>query len=354
MMSRRVATSVVVALLALPGLGDPAAFQNRTPDGTFATWLETRAPGAFESATHTEVRGLRVAYRLDARFYLPLWVASLPIYSRDDVGVTTASYRDSLSESGEVIRAFEFFTALVPERLRGIYRMGLVREAIDLGPQGPRWTAYFGMMTAAPEQSLDQAGASANGATALRHQVTDGFTSVIESKANRFDVALNVRGTNAGAIYAASRPYLATRPPRPLRSLDGNAAQPLPALAFLGALQVSLRQAAASWKSQSTGERVPVVPFIHNATLRYLEITGHKVDAGTGRRFVAGGFVKDPSRVFRIDFRITIPGKADAPFRLWAELPLDGSGRADALPIPPIMFEVSPRSFVRLHYERTR
>lgn len=346
-MSRRAATCVVAALLALPGTVDPAPFQNRSADGAFATWLETRAPGAFEPNARAEIRGLRVAYRLDAQFYLPLWVASLPLSSREDVGVTTASYRDTLSESGDVVRGFEFFTALVPERLRGIYRMGLVREAVNLGPQGPRWTAYFGMMTAAPEQSLDQASAAASDPSAIRHQVTDGFASPTESRANRFDVPLKARGTSALAIYAASRPNLGTLPPRPLRSLEGSAPQPLPAVAFLGALQVSLQQAA-------TSGRPPVVPFIHNATLRYLEITGLKVDAGTGRKFVAGGFVKDPSRVFRIDFRITYPGKGDSPFRLWAELPPEGSGRADALPIAPIMFEVSPRSFVRLHFERTR
>lgn len=348
-----VSASVAIALVA--GLGvarHPAAFQGREQDAVFATRIETRAPGAFEPAARAPLGGLNVTYRLDAQVLLPLLVTSLTIYSRENVGSATASYRDALSGSGDLIRAFEFFTTSVPERARGMKRVGLFREAVGLGPVGTHWTAYFGVMSASPEQTLDQArNATQNAATT--YQITDGFSSSTESAATRYDVTVDRPGTSAADLYATVRPLLRSQPPRHTRSLQGNPRQPLPSLAFLGALQVSMRELAMSRAHPGTG-RTPSVPFVHDGSVRYLKVDGLKADPASGRPFVAGGFVKDTARVYRIDFRIVNPGKEDGSFRLWAELPSGVNDRADTQPIAPIMFELLARSFLRLHYERTR
>jgi hypothetical protein len=230
--------------------------------------------------------------------------------------------------------------------------MGFFREAVALGPAGEHWTAYFGVMSTSPEQTLDQARAATESA-AITYQITDGFSSSTESAATRYDVTVDRPGTSAADLYATVRPLLRSRPPRYARPLQGTPKQPLPSLAFLGALQVSLHELAMSKGHPGTG-RAPEVPFVHDGSVRHLKVDGLKADPASGQPFVAGGFVKDLARVYRIDFRILNPGNEDGPFRLWAELPLSVNNRADAPPIAPIMFELLARSFLRLHYERTR
>jgi hypothetical protein len=353
MRNRTVSAGVAIALVTALGVArHPAALQGQGQDPAFATRLESRAPGAFEPTSRAPLGGLNVTYRLDAQVLLPLLVTSLTIYSRENVGSATASYRDAMSDSGDLIRAFEFFTTSVPERARGMKRMGFFREAVDLGPVSEHWTAYFGVMSASPEQTLAQARAATENAT-MTYQITDGFSSSTESAATRYDVTVDRPGTSAADLYATVRPLLRSRPPRFARSLQGTPRQPLPSLAFLGALQVSLRELALSRAHSGTG-RAPDVAFVHDGSVRHLKVDGLKADPASGRPFVAGGFVKDVARVYRIDFRIVNPGSEDGPFRLWAELPSNVNDRADALPIAPIMFELLPRSFLRLHYERTR
>jgi hypothetical protein len=58
--------------------------------------------------------------------------------------------------------------------------------------------------------------------------------------------------------------------------------------------------------------------------------------------------------VYRLDFRIYRAGGEDGRFRLWAELPLNADRSAGAEPIPPIAFELTPRSFLRLHFDRVK
>jgi hypothetical protein len=339
------------AMIAADGpIRVPAAATAR--DG-FTTWIERRAPGAFDPAPRAALRGLRVAYRMDAEILVPLVVTSIQLLSRAGVGAATASYRDFRSASGETIRAYEFFTTSLPERARGIDRMGFFREALGVTAQAVDWTAYFGTMTASPERTLAQAERATGGQRVIAYEVTDGYSCPTELKAGVFDIEVDRRGTNAEELYETVRPKLGGQTPRYTRSLEGGIGRTLPPVAFLGALQVSLRGAAVSRETPQAA-RAPRVAFVHNGTVRYLVVDSLAPDLSRGRAAAAQGFAANAALVYRLDFRIVNPGDADGVFRLWAELPARADRAADALPIAPIAFELTPRSFLRLHFDRSK
>jgi hypothetical protein len=353
-MTRHLASACVAlataSLVAAPG---PAVRAVGDRAEGFTTWIERRAPGAFIPGSHETLGGLSVAYHMDAEVLLPLWVTSLTLYSRANVGLATAFYRDIRLSDGEKIRTFEFFTTSVPERARGVDRMGFFREALGLTDRGFDWTAYFGTMTTSPEKTFEQAEKASGSGPRVAYEVTDGFSTASETTAGVFDVVVDRRSTNADELYETVRPKLADGQPRYTRLQQGSGARPLPPLAFLGALQVSLRAAAAS-RLGPKATPVPRVAFVHNGTVRYLAVEGMASDAGRGRTAASQGFAKDPAAVYRLDFRIINPGSDDGQFKLWAELHREAGSGADVVPIPPIAFELTPRAFLRLRFERSK
>jgi hypothetical protein len=344
------AVSALVSLVVAPG---PVARAAGGHDERFSTWIERQAPGAFDPASHATVRGMRVAYRMDADVLLPLWVTSLEIFSRANVGMATAFYRDLALPGGQRVRAFEFFTTSLPERARGIDRMGFFREALGLSARGIDWTAYFGTMTASPEQTLEQAERAVKREGTVAYEVTNGFSTSAETTAGFFDVDVDRHARSADELYSIVRPMLDGRTPSYTRSLQRNNGEPLPPRAFLEALQVSLHEAAASPRGAQPA-RAPQVSFVHNGRVHFLVVKEVAPDASRGRDAVAGGFAGNAALVYRFDFRITSASGEDGRFRLWAELPLNADRSAGAEPIPPIAFELTPRSFLRLHFDRVR
>ncbi len=321
-------------------------------DAPYATWIESKAARAFDGTT-PELRGLSVTYRVDAHVSLPLGFTSLELWQKPGVGVAVASYHDYRESSGQVVRAFELFSISDPDRAQGFDRCGFFREALALTPSGVEWTAYFGAMTSWPEKTLSDARSSANGPQPHTYEAIDGLSAPLETRSSVFQVSTDARLTDPAALWAAVRPQLERKEPRSVKTQVGTSAKPLPSLAFLGALEASLRSAAAH-RAKPLASAATRIPFTHNGVVRQLELASISPDGKRGRKAVAAGLARDAADVFQLRFRILNPGGDTGDFLLWAELPADAHDDALAPPLPPLAWEMQLRSYLRLNFERTR
>jgi hypothetical protein len=228
----------------------------------------------------------------------------------------------------------------------------LFREALRVTPAGVAWTAYFGVMTSWPEQTLSDARKSANGPQPHTYEAIDGLSSPLESQSSIFRVATEGRLTDSGALWAAIRPQLESRPPRSVLSQQATPVKLLPPFAFLGALQVSLRSAAAH-RSRPLAPAATRVAFTHDGRVRQLELASMSADPGRGRKAVRDGLARSAADVFELRFRIINPGFDAGEFRLWVELPAGVSDDALTPPLPPLGWEMQLRSYLKLVFERT-
>jgi hypothetical protein len=348
-----VSAPVIGVTLALALIGAGAAVaplgarQAEDPAG-FSTSIESRAAAAIESDARA-VGGYEARYRLDAQVLLPLWVTSVPLISRRDVGYAISAYHDYQSDDVGILRSYELFVASRPEQARGLDRTGIIREAVSLGSNGVNWTAYFGTMNVSPEGTLADARKALEAKSSLVFDVIDGSATPGEARSTVFTVALDRRRSDAAGLYAALREALDERSPSYTNSVTAGGTRPLPAIAFLGALQASLARLARDGGVVPSGPERRL-PFVHNGSVRYLEFLDAVSVAPRKQASWAAKFVRRPERVFRIEYRIINPGDRDGAFTLWAELPEAPS--AEMLPVPPLAWELRPRSFLKLRFER--
>lgn len=319
-------------------------------NGGYVTWIESRASQVF-SRTTPQLRGLQVTYRVDAHVMVPLGFTSMEVWNRPGVGTAVASYRDCELEPGTVVRAFELFSSSDPERAHGFDRRGFFREALRMTPSGVAWTAYFGAMTSWPEKTLGDARKAADGPQPHTYEAIDGFSAPLETQAAIFDVATDAKLRDSDALWAAVRPQLEWRKARSNLSKVGTSVKPLPSLAFLGALETSLRSAAAH-RRKPLAPAATRVPFTHNGMVRQLELSSMSASPDRGRRAVSAGFARNEGDVFELRYTVLNPGFEDGEFRMWVELP---AGTADDVltpPLAPLGWEMQLRSYLKLVFER--
>jgi hypothetical protein len=321
-----------------------------TAAARYSTWIETRASSAFDPAT-PHLRSMRVAYRIDAHILLPLGFASLELWTKEGVGQAVASYRDCDVEPGEVLRAFELFAASDPPKAHGLDRRGFLREALGVAPSGVAWTAYFGVMTAWPEKTLSDARKSASGPPPHLYEAIDGLSTPLDGRSSLFVVSTEGQHRDPAALWAAVRPQLDDLAPRKALALIGTPIRPLPALAFLGALQAGMRSAAAH-RDRPLSPAASRVPFVHNGLVRQLELSSMARDRDRGRRAVSSGLARGAADVYELRFRIVNPGEDDFDFKLWAELPAGLGNDLLTPPLPPLGWEMRLRSYLKLVFDR--
>jgi hypothetical protein len=320
-------------------------------DGTYSTWIESKAARAFDQAT-PQIGGVAVSYRIDAHVLLPLGFASLPLWERQDVGSAVASYRDSQDPSGRTVRAYEVFAISNPARAQGFDRCGFFREALMLSETGAEWTAYFGAMTTWAEKTLSEAQRAANAPQPHTYEAIDGISSPLEARAAVYQVSTDNRMTSSLSLWSAVRPQLERREPRSVKAQAGTAAKPLPSLAFIGAVEASLRSAAVH-RAKPLPRAATSVPFTYNGVPRRIELQSMSPDPRRGQKAVAAGFARNAADVFELRFRI-YNATDSGEFVLWAELPPGTADDAMAPPMLPTGWEMSLRSYLRLAFERTR
>ncbi|MEW5981341.1 MAG: hypothetical protein AB1806_03105, partial [Acidobacteriota bacterium] len=342
---RRVALALACISLALPGVRTSAQIGPgaRTP---FIPRYEVRAPGAFDSDRSAR-RSARVRYRADAHILLPLLVTSVRIASRRGVGSASAEVRDILLPSGERALAYEFHATSVPERARGLDRLGSFREVVIGWDGESRETVYFGAMTVSKEETLDEA-RRAVGPKSSRaaYDVIDGHATGSSASATSFTVTRPGPAPNASAFFELIRAAIDPAEGKPKPQLTTPAGRRLSGYGFLGAFEALLQAVSASPERARGLSRT----FVFGVEQRSVEIRDVDHDASRGREWGARAMVVRPEAVRRLACRIVAPAwKVD--FATWIELP-------DAIPgdpaplVAPLRVEYQPRAYLRLVFER--
>jgi len=144
--------------------------------------IETLAPGAFESGPRLSL-DLDVDYDVRARVFIPLGFVSVPIASRDDVGRARFRVRDLPAPDSTTarLRAQEFFATSIPERARGLHRLGFIRELIRRAGPTIEWTAQFGVISTDRADSREAAEATLAAAASEDRQWFDVIDALIET-----------------------------------------------------------------------------------------------------------------------------------------------------------------------------
>ena len=344
----RVAVVTFVAALALSPL-DLIRAQGQT--ARRIPRIETHAPGAFDGERPV-LSEAEARYQVNATVVIPLIVASVPLVSRDDVGFGSAAGRDFSDGRGRVVRTYEFFAASIPERARGLNRLGFLREAVQLGRDGARWTAHFGVISANRETSREEAEASLDRDESVQpYTILDGLTDRSKNSNQVVELDLEGRWPTADALYADIRPQWQAAEPEDatvLENRDGRTyVQPV---GFLGGLQYSLRVVAAD-VFRGNRPRKFRYPFVHDGKVFSLGLIRHAVDRGRQTRYAEAGLVTPDAVVHRLDYDIVdSDGNTVQPFELWTELP-DSFGPLSR-PIVPLAFEFMARAFLELRAVR--
>jgi len=350
---RALCALAAISSMGLAGLGHARAPQSPTPSPQPS--IEALAPTFFGPAAGERETGSVATYRVDAEVLLPLLIVSVPIARREGVGFGHFYTTDHLDADGGLLRTFEFFATSIPERSRGLNRLGFLREAVMVEQDGAAWTAYFGVVSSTREETAEEAErASGSAEDAQRFSVIDGTITQGEAANTVSYVELSGRWTGAEQLYSEVRRRLAGRPSDRAREIRNSEGQEYEEpLAFLGGLQVSLHSVATAIR-RGDDARGLQQRYVHDGRILRFELTDADSDPGRGRAYVEAGWASSPSAVWRLSYRVLEPDSEEIEkFKLWVELPPAG-GRALADPIIPISFELRPRSFLRLRAERTK
>ena len=318
-LSRALLTLAVIAI----GASARGIVLSQGPPATLEVpWIESLKPSAFDDVDPVLDRKA-VAYRIDATVLLPLLFTSVPLVTRDAVGIGSFTAWDSPTDENARVRAYEFFAVSFPERARGLNRLGLVREILWLTPQGADQTAYFGVISSDWEthkgagQALDQE------EDLQRYSIIDGFTRA--SMAANTMLHLNIAGrwTSATALYDEVRRRWEGQEPAFTRELSnrerGSYGEPL---GFLGALQRSLRTVVADVAAgEDPRKNHRYQTYVHNGRVLRFELRVVGRDIGRAERYRQGGWLGNPATLRRLEYRILDDRGGELErFKLWVEL----------------------------------
>ena len=317
--------------------------------GSRVPQIEVKAPSAFGEGARQPSWEHRVRYRVDATVVFPLF--SIPLAHRDNVGFVSTIIQDFQDGSGDLIRTYELFSASFPDRARGLNRMGFIREAVAMGPDGVRWTAHFGALSSNPEESQQEVTLEGD-ETLQSYTVMNGFTD--RTHTSNTDVRLQLEGTwkSPTVFYDTLIPaWRVTVPDTETLSRPQAEVPSMEPLGFLGIVVKSLRVAAMDVERASSPQKFRY-PFAYRGELTYLVLGGHGVDGRRHQRYVADGLVQPDATVHRLDYRILDrEGGLVQRFRVWTEL-LPGQASEGSVPVFPLAFEFKAKSFLKLHAVR--
>ena len=265
-------------------------------------------------------------YRADAQ----VLVLSLPILRRSGVGGGAVVWREWRESDGSM-RLLEFTGYSNPERAAGLNRLGLIRETSRGGDSSAPESSYFGVMTASPEESAEEAH------KALHSTASEATYAAIHGRiANRdvetatalFRGPARLSPERRKELYVRAEQALSTAPNK---APEFRANGPMPAL-FLHALADALR-------SPDGGQ----TKYIYNGRLYRLGVR-HAADPHTAAYFQERGIIRVGSGVIRVSGKVRREaGGKETEFRVWIE---EGA----AQPVP-LRIDFQPKSYLRLTFE---
>lgn len=277
-------------------------------------------PGAGE--LHRERR-----YQANAQ----ILILSLPLVRWPNVGGGSAVWREAAAPGGSVVRLLEFTGFSRPDHAAGLNRLGFIRELSSEAAGSPGEFLYFGLMTASPEESAEEA------RKALRSKAKEAAYTAIDGRLARglaqtvvahFSVPARWSVADRNELVQRAKAALLTAAPRPPDfPVDGQTFRP-----FLHSLAEALRQS-------SPGES----RFSYAGRLYRLSVE-KAADAKATADFRKRGMVGGTAAVVRVTGKVRREtGGKESHFRLWVE---------EGAPQPlPLRIDYQARSFLRLVFE---
>jgi hypothetical protein len=264
-------------------------------------------------------------YRADAQ----ILILSLPIFRRSGVGGGSASWRE-WREPGGLMRQLEFAGYSSPARAGGLNRLGFIRETSCRDENTIRESSYFGVMTASPEESAEEAH------KALHSTAKEAAYTAIEGRiagrqvetATAHFTGPQLSPEHRAELLARAEQALATAPKKP-PEFRTNGAVPAP---FLHALADALR-APARGESR----------YVYSGRLYRLWVR-HTEDAKAAAYFRERGLLRAGAGVTRVAGKVRREaGGKETDFRVWIE--------AGALQPVPLRIDFQPKAYLRLVFE---
>lgn len=268
------------------------------------------------------------AYRADAVISL----LSVPIFSRTGVGSGFAGFRQA--KRGDVsITTLRFAGGSLPQKAHNLNRLGLVQEVVVEKDGNPMEAAYFGFMTASPEEGMGEARRSIETSSAeVPYVAVEGLISGGHFRATKTRFLFSNQSTWAdrASILSQVRSRFATT-----EAEVKNMA--CPGDAWPGTFLYAMAQAIARHPARFQAG------YVYNAKHFHLELD-KTADAKMGASFAAKGLTARPESVsqFRGVIHDERTGKL-TKFRVWTE---EGSDT----PLP-LRIELQARSFLALAFE---
>jgi hypothetical protein len=266
-------------------------------------------------------------YRADAQ----ILILSVPLVRWPNVGGGSAVWREADAAGGSDVRLLEFTGFSRPDHAAGLNRLGFIRELSRETTGGPGEFLYFGLMTASPEETAEQArkalhsNAKEAAYTAIDGHLAKGLAQTVVAQ---FSVPASWSVANRNELVQRAKAALMTASPRPPDfPIDGQTFRP-----FLHTLAAGLRQL-------SPGES----RFTYAGRLYRLSLE-KAADAKATADFRKRGLIAGTASAVRVTGKVQrAAGGKESHFRLWVE---DGAAR----PVP-LRIDYQARSFLRLVFE---
>jgi hypothetical protein len=263
-------------------------------------------------------------YRADAQVLL----FGIPILRREGVGGGSVLWRES--EAAGSARTLEFNGFSLPARAAGLNRLGFIRETASAPGKQDLECTYFGLMTASPEESAEEArkalhsGAKEQAYTAIEGRIAAGET---ETAIAHFTAPATVTGENRGELV--ERAHRALTSAGEVRT-TGHA--PENSRSFLQELARLLTRPDGNEGRFSYSGRP------------YLLHVARSADGKATAYFRERRLIKGPSEVVRVAGRLRREaGGRETEFRLW----IPGGGERPL----PLRIEYQAKSYLRLVFE---
>ncbi|HUO32730.1 MAG TPA: hypothetical protein VMU80_26185 [Bryobacteraceae bacterium] len=265
-------------------------------------------------------------YRADAQ----VLILSIPLLRRSGVGGGSALWRE-WRDSGGLMRQLEFTGYSDPARAAGLNRLGFIRETSCREQAAIREANYFGVMSASPEDSAEEAHKALHSTateatyTAIEGHIEGGH---VETASVHFTGPARFSPSRREELVSRAEEALSTAPKKP-SEFHTNGAIPAP---FLHALVDALR-------SPGVGQ----TEYVYSGRLYRLWIRqspdSHAADYFRQRGILGGGV-----NVVRINGKVRREaGGKETDFRLWIE-----AGAAQPV---PLRIDFQPKSYLRLIME---
>ena len=271
-------------------------------------------------------------YRADAYIHL----LAIPIFSRQDVGGGYAVVEQALSGDQSVI-GLQFAGGSIPERTRGLNRVGLIQEVVVEQNRNPSEAAYFGFMVSSAEKNLDQARKSLQtdtaGAIPYSAAFGSGRVGRFQCTVSHLSVPARFNWANFDQLNHDMRARIEEGTEAKHFDVSLDSASKIPNT-FLYAMQKAILGDAPKLNC----------PIVYNGR-KYMLATEKQPDARIGQQLAARGVTHNPNAVWRLNGSTTETSTHQSTaFQVWYE-----QGDKSGL---PLRIEFYPKSFLKLVFEQ--